>query len=85
MAALALALLFGGGGFAFLTGAGLYAATWKDVFPKISQIANLGNTILPELWNLSSVLMALVFIEFTLFLFCLLERIIGQRADKMTR
>ena len=67
----------------FLTGAGLFAATWKDVFPKISQMANLGNTILPELWNVSSMLMALVFVEFTLLLFYLLERKIGQRVDKM--
>ena len=66
-----------------MTGAGLFAATWKDVFPKISQMANLGNTILPELWNVSSMLMALVFIEFTLLLFYLLERKIGQRVDKM--
>jgi hypothetical protein len=68
----------------FLTGAGLFAATWTNVFPKISQMANLGNTILPDLWNLSSVLTALVFIEFTLLLFYLLERRIGQRTDKMT-
>ena len=67
----------------FLVGAGLFAATWKDVFPKISQMANLGNTILPELWNLSNLLTALVFVEFTLFLFYLLERKIGQRADKL--
>ena len=67
----------------FITGAGLFAATWKDVFPKISQMANLGNTILPELWNVSSMLMAMVFIEFTLLLFYLLERKIGQRVDKM--
>jgi len=53
------------------------------VFPKISTMANLGNTILPEVWNLNSVLTALVFIEFTLFLFYLLERVIGQRKDKM--
>ena len=53
------------------------------MFPKISTMANLGNTILPELWNLSSVLTALVFVEFTLFLFYLLERKIGQRADRM--
>ena len=68
----------------FLTGAGIFAATWKDVFPKINQIANLGNTSLPQLWNLSNVLMALVFIEFTLLLFYLLERTLGQRADKLT-
>ena len=66
-----------------MTGAGLFAATWKDVFPKISSMANLGNTILPELWNVSSMLMALVFVEFTLLLFYLLERKIGQRVDKM--
>jgi hypothetical protein len=69
----------------FLSGAGLFAATWKDVFPEINQIANLGNTILPELWNLSNVLTAFVFIEFTLILFYLLERKVGQRADKMVR
>ncbi len=69
----------------FLAGAGLFAATWKDVFPKINQIANLGNESLPSLWNLSTVLMALVFAEFTLLLFYLLERKIGQRPDKMTR
>ena len=68
----------------FLAGAGLFAATWKDVFPKISQIANLGNTILPHLWNLSNVLTALVFIEFTLLLFYALERVLGPRADKLT-
>ncbi len=68
-----------------MAGAGLFAATWKDVFPKINQIANVGNESLPSLWNLSTVLMALVFIEFTLFLFYLLERKIGQRADRMTR
>ena len=67
----------------FLTGAGTFAATWKDVFPKINQIANYGNESLPGMWNLSNVLMALVFIEFTLLLFYLLERIIGQRKDKM--
>ena len=67
----------------FLTGAGLFATTWKDVFPEISRFANLGNTILPELWNLSNLLTALVFVEFTLFLFYLLERKIGQRADKL--
>ena len=68
----------------FLTGAGLFAATWKDVFPKISQIANLGNTILPQLWNLSNVLTGLVFIEFTLLLFYALERVLCQRTDKLT-
>ena len=67
----------------FLAGAGLFAATWKDVFPKISQIANLGNTILPQLWNWSNVLTALVFIEFTLLLFYALERVLGSRADKL--
>ena len=68
----------------FLTGAGIFAVTWKDVFPKINQIANYGNESLPGLWNLSSVLMALVLFEFTLLLFYLLERKIGRRVDKMT-
>ena len=66
-----------------MTGAGFFATTWTDVFPEISRFANLGNTILPELWNLSNLLTALVFVEFTLFLFYLLERKIGQRVDKM--
>ena len=71
------------GALGFLAGAGLFAASWKDVFPKISQIANLGNTILPQLWNWSNVLTALVFIEFTLLLFYALERVLGSRADKL--
>jgi hypothetical protein len=68
-----------------MAGAGLFAATWKDVFPKISVIADVGNIILPDLWNLSSVLTALVFIEFTLLLFYLLERVIGQRKDRLVQ
>ncbi len=71
------------GGLGFLTGAGLFAATWKDVFPKISALANLGNTILPEVWSLNRVLTALVFVEFTLLLFYVLERVVGRRVDKM--
>jgi len=67
----------------FLTGAGIFAYIWKDIYPKINQIANLGNKALPGLWNVNSFLMALVFILFTLLLFYLLERKIGQRADKM--
>jgi hypothetical protein len=69
----------------FLTGAGLFAYIWKDIFPKINQIANYGNKNLPSLWNVNPILMGLIFITFTLLLFYLLERKTGQRADKMTR
>ncbi len=67
-----------------MTGAGLFAATWKDVFPKINALANFGNQSMPDLWNLSNVLMAAVFIEITLFLFYLLERRISLRRDKIS-
>jgi hypothetical protein len=70
------------GGLGFLTGAGLFAYIWKDIFPKINQIANYGNKSLPGLWNVNNILMALMFILFTLLLFYLLERKLGQRADQ---
>ncbi len=59
------------------------AAGTGDTPTLLGQATSYGNESLPGLWNLSSVLAALVFIEFTLFLFYLLERIIGQRKDKM--
>ncbi len=69
----------------FLTGAGIFALIWKDIYPKINQIANYGNKSLPTLWNVNNILMGLIFITFTLLLFYVLDRKIGQRADKLTR
>ncbi len=66
-----------------MVGAGIFAYTWKDIYPRLNQVAHYGNKTLPALWNVDAMLMALVFITFTLLLFYLLERKIGQRADRL--
>jgi hypothetical protein len=68
----------------FLVGAGVYAALYPNLFAGIQKIADYGSTILPTLWNLNAMLMALLFAESVLILFYFLERKIGVRKDKVT-
>jgi hypothetical protein len=65
-------------------GAGVYAALYPNLFAGIQKVADLGSTILPTLWNLNAMLMALLFAEMVLILFYLLERKIGVRKNKVT-
>jgi hypothetical protein len=58
----------------FLVGAVLFGLTYQQVFPIISTIANYGNVILPELWNISTFLFIVLFALISLFLFYLIER-----------
>jgi hypothetical protein len=58
----------------FLVGAVLFGLTYQQVFPVISTIANYGNVILPELWNISTFLFIVLFALISLFLFYLIER-----------
>ena len=53
------------------------------VFPMISKIANLGNVVLPDLWNLNPYLTVIMFDLVVLFLFYLIERAGLQRKDKL--
>lgn len=69
----------------FLTGAVLFGLTYEQVFPKISAIANYGNVIIPELWNLNPYLVVFLFVLFSLLLFYLIDRAGWIRKDKMEK
>jgi hypothetical protein len=66
----------------FLVGAVLFGLTYQQVFPVISSIANYGNVILPELWNVSTFLFIILFALIAVFLFYLIERAGLKRKDK---
>ena len=67
----------------FLTGAVLYGLTYQVVFPPISAIENLGNVILPNLWNVNSFLFIFLFSLIALLLFYLIDRAGLHRKDKL--
>jgi hypothetical protein len=56
--------------------------TYSKVFPLISKLANLGNVVIPELWNLDPYLTVLAFGLMALFLFYLIDRAGLQRKEK---
>jgi hypothetical protein len=66
----------------FLVGAIVYGLTYQQVFPQISAIANLGNVVMPGLWNLNPYLTMLVFSLMALLLFYLIDRAGLQRKEK---
>ena len=66
----------------FLTGAVIYGLTYDQVFPQISAVANYGNAIIPELWNVNPFLFILAFSLISLLLFYLIDREGWQRKEK---
>jgi membrane protein implicated in regulation of membrane protease activity len=68
--------------FGFLVGAVLFGLTYQQVFPKISALANAGNVVLPELWDLNPYLVVILFALISLLLFYLIDRAGMQRKDK---
>jgi hypothetical protein len=69
----------------FLTGAALFGLTYQQVFPQISKIANLGNVLIPEMWNINPYLFVLAFALMALFLFYLIDRVGMQRKEKQDK
>jgi hypothetical protein len=67
----------------FLVGAVIYGLTYEQVFPQISAIANYGNAIIPDLWNVSPFLFILLFSLISLMLFYLIDRAGWQRKEKL--
>jgi hypothetical protein len=57
--------------------------TYSKVFPLITKIANLGNVVIPDLWNLNPYLTVIAFDLMALFLFYLIERAGLQRKEKL--
>ncbi|MBN2550697.1 MAG: hypothetical protein JXB15_16145 [Anaerolineales bacterium] len=66
----------------FLVGAVIYGLTYQQVFPVISAIANYGNVVIPDLWNISSFLFITLFTLISLLLFYLIDRAGLKRAEK---
>lgn len=66
----------------FMIGAVIYGLTYQQVFPQISAIANYGNTIIPDLWNISPFLFILLFTLISVMLFYLIDRAGWQRKEK---
>jgi hypothetical protein len=66
----------------FLVGAVIFGLTYQQVFPIISGIANYGNVVLPNLWNVSSFLFILLFVLIALLLFYLIDRAGLKRKEK---
>jgi hypothetical protein len=60
----------------------IYGLTYQQVFPVISAIANYGNTIIPEAWNVSPFLFILMFSLMALLLFYMIDRVGWQRKEK---
>jgi hypothetical protein len=65
-----------------LTGAVIYGLTYQQVFPQISALANYGNAIIPDLWNVSAFLFILTFTLMALLLFYLIDRVGWQRKER---
>jgi membrane protein implicated in regulation of membrane protease activity len=65
-----------------LVGAVLYGITYSQVFPFISKIANVGNVVLPDLWNLNPYLTVFLFALMSVLLFYLIDRAGLHRNEK---
>ena len=58
-----------------MTGAVIYGLTYQYVFPKISAIANLGPTVMPDLWKINWYLLVILFAMISMLLFYLIDRV----------
>ena len=67
----------------FLVGASIYGLTYQYIFPIISRVANIGNVVIPDIWNLSPFLTVVFFALISMFLFYLIDRAGLQRKNKM--
>ena len=66
----------------FLVGAVIYGLTYQQVFPVVSSIANYGNVVIPDLWNVSPFLFITLFTLIALLLFYLIDRAGLKRKEK---
>jgi hypothetical protein len=65
-----------------LVGAALYGLTYQQVFPMISKIANYGNIVIPDLWNLNPYMTVFLFALISVLLFYLIDRAGLHRKEK---
>ena len=62
-----------------MTGAVIFGLTYQQVFPQISKLANIGNVVMPDLWNLNPYLTVTVFSVMALLLFYAIDGMGLQR------
>jgi uncharacterized membrane protein YedE/YeeE len=67
----------------FLTGAGIYGLIYPQVFPAIAAIANYGNVVAAQLFNVNDWLLISLFALMSVLLFYLIDRAGLQRKEKM--
>jgi uncharacterized protein len=67
----------------FLVGAAIYGLTYQQIFPAISQVANFGSIVIPDVWNLSPFLTVVFFALMAVFLFYLIDRAGLHRKSRM--
>jgi uncharacterized membrane protein YkvI len=67
----------------FSVGAVIYGLLYPHVMPQLTSIANYGATSLPQLFNLSPWLTALVFVQGIVLLLYVLEKKNVRRREKM--
>ncbi|MAS35585.1 MAG: hypothetical protein CL610_16360 [Anaerolineaceae bacterium] len=66
----------------FFVGAAIYGLAYPAIFPTISAMANVGNIVIPDVWNLSPFLTVVFFALLALFLFYLIDRAGLQRRKR---
>jgi hypothetical protein len=66
----------------FFVGAVLYGMTYQQIFPAISKIANYGNIVIPDVWNLNPYLTVFLFALMSMLLFYLIDRAGLHRNEK---
>lgn len=60
----------------------LFGLTYQQIMPQITAIANLGNVVIPDLWNVSPLLFVLLFALIAVLLFYLIDRAGLIRKDR---
>ncbi len=55
---------------------------YEQVFPLVSKLANYGNVVIPDLWNLNPYLTVFAFALMALLLFYFIDRVGMQRKQK---
>jgi hypothetical protein len=55
--------------------------TYEQVFPQISKLANAGNVVIPDLWNLNPYLTVIAFGLMAVLLFYAIDRMGLQRKE----
>ncbi len=64
-----------------VAGAVIFGLTYQQVMPGILKVSNLGNVVMPDLWNLDPFLTVLTFSIMALLLFYAIDRMGMQRTS----